>query len=135
MLDPVHNTALRLCLGAFRTSPSSSLCVLSNEPPLYIRRRKLSIQYCSKLSSATGNPAYRSVFEPTFKIYFKFSTTKTVCVHFCCLLKAHPDPHLLLNGTPIPVVEQTQFLGLIFDKKNSHSYLTYNILKVSPLKP
>ena len=49
----------------------------------------------------------------------KFSPTKTVCVHFCHLRKAHPDPQLLLNGTPIPVVEQTKFLGLIFDKKLS----------------
>jgi len=37
---------------------------------------------------------------------FKFSSTKTVCVHFCRLHKAHPDPQLLLSGTPIPVVEQ-----------------------------
>ena len=36
MLDPVHNHALRLCLGAYRTSPSPSLCVLANEPPLII---------------------------------------------------------------------------------------------------
>jgi len=50
---------------------------------------------------------------------FKFSSAKTVCVHFCRLRKAHPDPQLLLNGTPIPVVEQTKFLGLIFDKKLS----------------
>ena len=41
MLDPVQNHALRLCLG---------------EPPLYIRRRKLSIQYCLKLSSSPQNP-------------------------------------------------------------------------------
>ena len=30
MLDPVQNHALRLCLGACRTSPSSSLCVFAN---------------------------------------------------------------------------------------------------------
>jgi len=42
----------RLCLGAYRTCPSSSFCVLANEPPLYIWRRKLSIQYCLKLSSS-----------------------------------------------------------------------------------
>ena len=29
MLDPVQNHALRLCLGAYRTSPSSSLCILA----------------------------------------------------------------------------------------------------------
>jgi len=44
VLDPVQNHALRLCLGAYRTSPSSSLCVLANEPPIYVRRQKLSIQ-------------------------------------------------------------------------------------------
>ena len=43
-LDPIQNHALRLCLGAFRTSPASSMCVQTNEPPLYIRRRMLSIQ-------------------------------------------------------------------------------------------
>jgi len=28
MLDPIHNSALRLCLGAFRTSPTSSMSVM-----------------------------------------------------------------------------------------------------------
>jgi len=37
ILDPIQNHALRLCLGAFRTSPASSLCVHANEPPVYIR--------------------------------------------------------------------------------------------------
>ena len=61
MLDPVQNHALRLCLGAYRTSPSSSLCILANEPPLYVRCQKLSIQCCLKLSTSTHNPAYSSV--------------------------------------------------------------------------
>jgi len=50
---------------------------------------------------------------------FKFSTTKTVCLHFCHLRKLHPDPELFLNGSPIPVVEEVKFLGVIFDKKNT----------------
>ena len=40
MLDPIQNHALRLCLGAYRTSPASSLCVEANEPSLYFRRKK-----------------------------------------------------------------------------------------------
>ena len=48
---------------------------------------------------------------------FKFSKSKTVCMHFCQLRKAHDDPVLTLDGTPIPVVEETKFLGVIFDKK------------------
>ena len=48
---------------------------------------------------------------------FKFSETKTVCVHFCTSRKLHPDPLLKLNNTPIPVVKQVKFLGVIFDHK------------------
>ena len=47
MLDPIQNHALRLCLNAYRTSPSSSLSVLASEPPLYTRRKRLSMQYLS----------------------------------------------------------------------------------------
>ena len=50
---------------------------------------------------------------------FRFSTSKTVCIHFCHLLKPHLDPQLSLNGMPIPVVEKTKFLGMIFDRKLS----------------
>ena len=45
----VQNAALRLCLGAFRTSPISSLHVEANEPPLSPRRQKLALQYVLKL--------------------------------------------------------------------------------------
>ena len=42
MLDTVHNQGLRLALGAFRTSPVSSLNVETDEPSLWLRREKLS---------------------------------------------------------------------------------------------
>jgi len=48
---------------------------------------------------------------------FKFSSSKTVCMHFCRRCSAHPNPEPTLNGTLIPVVEQTKFLGVIFDNK------------------
>jgi len=53
------------------------------------------------------------------KYGFKFSESKTICVHFCKLRTVKPDPVLLLNGTPIAVVEQVKFLGLNFDKQLS----------------
>jgi ribonuclease HI len=61
-LDPIQNQALRICLGAFRTSPADSLCVEANEPPLDFRRRKLSLQYILKLQSYPNNPAHDCVF-------------------------------------------------------------------------
>ena len=50
-LDRVQNAALRTCLGAFKTSPVSSLHVEAGELPLELRRQQLSIQYISKLRS------------------------------------------------------------------------------------
>ena len=48
---------------------------------------------------------------------FRFSTSKTVSVHFCRIRGVHPDPDLYLNGQRIPCVEETRFLGLIFDHR------------------
>ena len=50
---------------------------------------------------------------------FKFSRSKTQCVHFCQLRKIHHDPELYLYGSLIPVVDDFKFLGLIFDRKLS----------------
>ena len=84
MLDPVQNHALRLCLGAYRTSPSSSLCILANEPPLCVRRQKLSIQYCVKLSTSSHNPVYNSVFNCKLKRSFELKPSQIPPRAFDC---------------------------------------------------
>ena len=72
---------------------------------------------------------------------FRFSKTKTLCMHICQKRGLHLDPqHFFLDKSPIPVVEETKFLGVIFDRKLSFiSHLKYvkkkalkalNILKV-----
>ena len=48
---------------------------------------------------------------------FKFSTSKTACVHFNQQYRFFPDPNILLGKTPIKVVKEAKFLGLIFDTK------------------
>ena len=47
---------------------------------------------------------------------FKFSKSKT---HFCQLRKQHDAPVLHLYESPIPVVEESKFLGILFDRKPS----------------
>ncbi|GFX63664.1 putative RNA-directed DNA polymerase from transposon BS [Trichonephila clavipes] len=44
-LDTVHHFALRICSGAFRTSPVSSLYVVCHQPLLELKRRQLSANY------------------------------------------------------------------------------------------
>ena len=48
---------------------------------------------------------------------FKFSTSKTVCIHFHQQYGFFPDPNILLGKTPIKVVREAKFLGVIFDTK------------------
>ena len=57
---------------------------------------------------------------------FKFSKSKTQCVHFCQLRKQHDGPVLHIYGSPIPVVEESKFLGILFDRKLSFiSHMKY----------
>ena len=57
-LETIHHQGLRLTLGAFNTSPKESLYIEANEPPLYLRRKKLALQYYIKLIFCPQNPAY-----------------------------------------------------------------------------
>lgn len=44
-LESIHNTSLRLSLGAFRTSPINSILVEAEEMPLAFRRKELCLSY------------------------------------------------------------------------------------------
>ena len=63
MLDPIHNQGLRLASGAFRTFPVASLY---DEPSLYSRREKLSLQYAIRLAANPSNPAHEVTFPPNY---------------------------------------------------------------------
>ena len=54
-LDSIHNTGLRLALGAFCTSPVSSLYAETNEAHLEERRLKLSMNYYIKTRACIEN--------------------------------------------------------------------------------
>ena len=71
LLDPVHNQALRICLGAFRTSPAESLCVEAMEAPLAFRREKLTLQYITRIKANPHNPVSDAVFHPKFVDLFQ----------------------------------------------------------------
>ena len=55
-LDTVHNQALRICTGAFRSSPQVSLQVEAGSPPLELQREEQSLRYILRLESI---PEYR----------------------------------------------------------------------------
>ena len=62
-LDSIHNSGSRLALGAFCTSPISSLYTEANETPLEARRLKLFMHYYLKTRACIDNPAYHALHE------------------------------------------------------------------------
>ena len=62
-LDSIHNSGLRLALGAFCTSPVSSLYTEANKAPLEERWLKLSMQYYVKTRACIDNPAHHALHE------------------------------------------------------------------------
>jgi ribonuclease HI len=66
MLEPIQKQGLRLCLGAFRTSPADSLAVLAGEMPLTLRWEKLALQYAAKVAANPSNPVHESIYHPDY---------------------------------------------------------------------
>lgn len=66
-LDTIQNSALRIALGAFCTSPVESLHCLACEPPLHFRRTYLSLSYATGVAFNNANPAYKSIFSRRFQ--------------------------------------------------------------------
>ena len=75
ILDTVHHQGLRLALGAFRTSPVTSLYVEADEPSLTLRREKLSLQYATRLAANQSNPAFKVTFSPQFSEMYECKPT------------------------------------------------------------
>ena len=79
---------------------------VSDHPAMCIIERQLQLCLNKHQQWATNNG-------------FRFSKTKTVCMHICQKRGLHLDTQLFLDQSPIPVVEETKFLGVIFDRKLS----------------
>ena len=62
-LDSIHNVGLRQALGAFCTSPVSSMYTEANEAPLEERWLKLSTNYYLKTRACTDNLAHHALHE------------------------------------------------------------------------
>ncbi|PVD27791.1 hypothetical protein C0Q70_12964 [Pomacea canaliculata] len=62
--DPIHHQGLRICLGAFRTTPIQSLYAEAGEPQLSFCRLKLMLSYVCRLKARPGNPGNHAVFGP-----------------------------------------------------------------------
>ena len=59
IINPIHNQAITLAIGAFRTSPIDSILCISGEPPLQIRRNKNILKFVTKKLSFLNQTIYK----------------------------------------------------------------------------
>lgn len=57
-LESIQNTALRLSIGGFRTSPIKCILVEAGEMPLEFRRKQLILTYVTNILTQPENPTY-----------------------------------------------------------------------------
>jgi len=65
-MDIIHNSGLRVAIGAFRSSPIPSILSISGEPPLHIRRIKLSLNYIARILSTPDNSTFSFLIKNRF---------------------------------------------------------------------
>lgn len=75
ILNPIHNHAIRLAIGAFRTSPIDRILCISGEPPLQIRRNKDILKFVNKKLSYPDQTTYKFFKSPTQTIKLKEPAT------------------------------------------------------------
>jgi ribonuclease HI len=97
-LDTIQNTALRLALGAFRTSPALSLHRESNETPLPLRRKQLTHTQKLKVLTLRSHPLHNKVTtNPYSEEYAANATTPKPFFH-----DTQPTTDILKKLFPTP---------------------------------
>ena len=67
MISTIHNAGLRISMGAFFSSPISSILPEAGDTPLDFRRKQLTLIYASSIASTPSNPAYANIFLGKFQ--------------------------------------------------------------------
>ena len=104
----INNIVKSVCPGVECFLYVDDFCIFYRSKHMHTIERQLQqvLNHLSKWSEEHG---------------FKFSKTKTKCMHFCHSRKMHLDPELTLDDVQIEVVPEFKFLGLLFDSKLVHS--------------
>ena len=76
-LDSIHNEALRICTGAFRSTPVESLYILCSEPSLSDRRDDMLCRYYYKMKCHLNNPARSFIHSDALSLFFSSRNYKT----------------------------------------------------------
>ena len=77
-LDHIQSNALRICCGAFKSTPLSALQADCGQPPLRLRRLRMMSDYAIKIQSFPDHPAAH-IMEDCWQLYYgKYDTDREV---------------------------------------------------------
>ena len=60
----MHHMAIRMCTGAFKSSPIDILYAEAGESPLSVRKIQITQQHYFHVQHLPNTPTYAAVFEP-----------------------------------------------------------------------
>ena len=119
-LNTIHNSSIRIALGAFRTTPTTSLLSEASEPPLDIRRQHVSAISTLNILSNPNSPTITQIthtferFHPhLFSLLQSITSNNTLIAHYTT------------NLTP-PWLESNINIDLsltVFDKQETNSII------------
>ena len=105
-LDPIHNQALRICLGAFHTTPIKSLEVESNIHSLFYRRKVMGIKYYIRTLTINRQQTICKLYDtrrdPTFEKSTRFKSLGFKVRKDMLELNIHLPPILEQKTSNIP---------------------------------
>ena len=104
-LDAVHHAGLRICLGAFRTSPVQSLYVKAGETSLSLQHLRLAMNYVLKLLSIPKTPACDSLLNPKFLSHFEAQPHINPTLGICL------QPHFQAAGIDVEGISNDSLLA------------------------
>ena len=102
-LDTVHGMGLRLAIGAYRTSPLTSIYSETGVPPLHIRRSRLMLNYGTNIWAQPEHPNHAILFNEENEATFEARPTITRPVGI------RIKEHLNRYGYSFPYVYQLNF--------------------------
>ena len=109
-LSVVQNTALRLSLGAFCTSPIVSLEVEANEPPMELRRERLALLYAMKVRANPNSPVYKCLFESDPNIFANSSVVPSIGVRLVPILQETAISFDNIAPLKVPIVPPSMLM-------------------------
>lgn len=107
-IDVIQNNALRIILGAYRTTPVDSLHCLAGELPLNLRRQQMTLTYALTIRAFPNHPNYKLCFPnrpPTTTSLTRYSRLPlhSRIQRVCTALSIQvPKTHQMLNYSYLP---------------------------------